>query len=130
MQEVYDFLRAAGIYYLATAEGKQPRVRPFNTCVMYDDRIYIQTGKEKDVSKQMEANPNIEICAYKDGHWLRISAEAHCDDSITAKQFVLDQYPMLKERYAADDDSINILYLENVTATFASPEGIYRMMKF
>ena len=130
MQEVYDFLKAAGTYFLATAEGKQPRVRPFGTCVMYEDRIYIQTGKVKDVSKQMEENPKIELCAYMNGHWLRVTAEARSDDRIAVKQYMLDQYPMLKDRYAADDDNVNVLYLENVTATFATPEGVYRMMKF
>ena len=131
MQEVYEFLKDAETYFLATAEKDQPRVRPFGTCGIYEDKLYIQTGKVKDVSKQMEANPKIEICAFKDGKWIRIAAEAYSDERIEVKEYMLDQYPQLKDRYAADDDNTQVLYLKNATATFTSfEEGVYRMIKF
>ena len=130
MQEVYEFLKDAETYFLATVEKDQPRVRPFGTYAIFEDKLYIQTGKVKDVSKQMEANPKIEICAYKDGEWIRVAAEVCSDERIEVKQYMLDQYPELKDRYAADDDNTEVLYLKNATATFTSHEGIYRMIKF
>lgn len=130
MQEVYSFLKAAETYYLATTEGDQPRVRPFGTYVIYEDKLYIQTGKVKPVSKQMAANPKIEICAFKDGQWLRIAAEVVSDERVEAKQYVLDQYPQLKDRYSADDDNTQVLYLKDATATFETFTGVIRVVSF
>jgi Uncharacterized conserved protein len=130
MQEVYDFLKDAEYYFLATVEGDQPRVRPFGTYVIFEDKLYIQTGKVKAVSKQMAANPKIEICAFKDGKWLRIAAEAINDDRLEAKEYVLDQYPELKDRYSADDGNTQVLYLKNATATFSSFTGESEVVKF
>ena len=88
MKEVYDFLKSAGTYFLATVEGDQPRVRPFGTIDIFDDKLYIQTGKVKDVSKQLQANPKAELCAFKDGVWLRVSGELVRDDRIEPKAAV------------------------------------------
>ena len=93
MEKVYEFLKAAGTYYLATLEGDQPRVRPFGTIDLFEDKLYIQTGKVKDVSKQIHANPKIEICAFKDGTWLRVAAKAYADDRIEAQEHMLAGYP-------------------------------------
>ena len=60
MQEVYEFLKKCGTYYLATTEGNQPRVRPFGTYLIFENKLYIQTGKSKNVSKQMKANADSE----------------------------------------------------------------------
>ena len=130
MQEVYEFLKAAEYYFLATAEGDQPRVRPFGTYVVYEGRLYIQTGKIKKVSRQMAANPKIEICAFKDGQWLRIAAEVVNDERVEAKQYILDQYPQLKDRYSADDDNTQVLYLKNATAVFEGFTGISKVVEF
>jgi len=130
MQEVIDFLKKAGTYYLATTEGDQPRVRPFGTAHVYNGKIYIQTGKIKSCSQQMAENPKVEICAFDDGHWIRIEAVAVNDDSIEAKQSMLDAYPMLKERYSAEDDNTQVLYLDDATATFASFGGEPRSFAF
>ena len=73
MKEVYEFLNEAGTFFLATTDGNQPRVRPFGVVNIYDNKIYIQTGRRKNVSKQILANPKVEICAVKDGKWIRIS---------------------------------------------------------
>ena len=130
MQKVYDFLKEAEYYFLATEEGDQPRVRPFATYVIFEDKLYIQTGKVKPVSKQMAANPKIEMCAFKDGKWLRIAAEVVNDDRFEAKEYVLDQNPELKDRYSADDDNIQVLYLKNATATFTSFSGESEVVEF
>ena len=130
MQEVLDFLKKAGTYYLATVEGDQPRVRPFGTSHIYDGKLYIQTGKVKPCSKQMAANPKIEICAFCEGAWIRIAATAVNDDRREAKASMLDAYPMLKDRYSADDDNCQVLYLKDAVATFASFAGEPKEVKF
>ena len=130
MQEVYEFLKKCGAYYLATIDGDQPRVRPFGTYLIFEDKLYIQTGKVKDVSKQMMANPKIEICAFSGDTWIRIAATAVEDDRIEAKQAMLDAFPQLQNMYKADDDNTQVLYLKDATATFASFGGEPKVVKF
>ena len=120
MQEVYDFLKAAGTYYLATVEGDQPRVRPFGTVDLFEGRLYIQTGRSKAVSRQIQANPKAELCAFKDGVWLRVSCELERDDRLAEKQHMLAQYPELQAMYSAEDDNTEVLFLKNAAATFSS----------
>lgn len=130
MQEVYDFLKKAGTYYLATVEGDQPRVRPFGTVHIFEDRLYIQTGKVKPVSKQLALNPKAELCAFMDGTWLRVAGELVEDDTREARQSMLDAYPELQAMYSADDGNTQVLYFKNATATFASFGGAPREVKF
>ena len=120
MKRVEQFLKEAGTYYLATVEGDQPRVRPFGTVHIFEDKLYIQTGKVKEVSKQLHANPKAEICAFKNGEWLRVAAEFVEDDRIEARQSMLDAYPSLQNMYKADDGNTEVFYLKNATATFSS----------
>ena len=120
IEKVYEFLNNAGTYYLATVEGDQPRVRPFGTALLYDGRLYIQTGKVKNVSKQLAANPKAEICAFKDGVWLRLAGELVNDDNRDVKAAMLDKMPSLKAMYSADDDNTQVLYFKNAVATFSS----------
>ena len=130
MQEVYNFLKEAGTYYLATVEGDQPRVRPFGTVNIFEGKLYIQTGKVKPCSKQMMANPKIEICAFKNGEWLRVAAEAVEDDRVEARISMLDAYPNLKANYAPDDGNTQVFYLKNAVATFSSFTTEPRVVKF
>jgi uncharacterized pyridoxamine 5'-phosphate oxidase family protein len=130
MQEVYDFLKKCGTYYLATTEGDQPRVRPFGTYLIFEGKLYIQTGKVKGVSKQMKKNPKIEICAFSGDTWVRIEAIAVEDDRLAAKQAMLDAYPQLQAMYKADDANTQVLYLKDATATFASFGGAPKVVKF
>ncbi len=120
MQSVYDFLKKCGTYYLATADGNQPRVRPFGTIDLFENRLYIQTGKVKDVSKQIHANPKVEICAFKDGDWLRVAGELIEDERREAKEAMLEAYPNLKAMYSVDDGNTEVFYLQNAKATFSS----------
>lgn len=120
MQEVYDFLKKCGTYYLATVEGNQPRVRPFGTVDIFENKLYIQTGKRKEVSKQIQANANVEICAFADGVWVRVAGKLVRDDRIEPKKHMLDAYPNLKAMYSAEDDNTEVLYFEDATATFSS----------
>jgi len=120
MERAVRFLKEAGVYYLATAEGNQPRVRPFGTANVFEGKLYIQTGKVKDVSKQLHANPKAEICAFKDGKWLRIAGELVEDDRLEARKSMLDAYPDLRAMYAEDDGNTEVFYFKNATATFSS----------
>lgn len=120
MQEVYEFLKTCGTYYLATVEGDQPRVRPFGTIDLFEGKLYIQTGKVKEVSKQIAANPKVELCAFGQGKWLRLAGTLVRDDRLEAKEHMLDAYPSLKNMYSAADNNTEVLYFENATATFSS----------
>lgn len=120
MQRVADFLKEAETYYLATVDGDQPRVRPFGTINIFEGKLYIQTGKVKDVSKQIHANPKVELCAFKDGRWLRLSGKLVEDDRIEAKQSMLDAYPSLQGMYKADDGNTEVFYFEDASAVLSS----------
>lgn len=120
IEKVCQFLEEAGTYYLATAEGDQPRVRPFGTVLVYEGKLYIQTGKVKSVSKQLAANPKAEICAFAKGKWVRVAGELINDDRIEVKKAMLDKYPTLKGMYSAEDENTQVLYFRNATANFAS----------
>lgn len=120
MKETLEFLKSAGVYYLATIDGDKPRVRPFGTAEIFEDKLYIQTGKSKDVFKQIENNPNVEICAFKDGKWIRVSGNLILDDRREAKKDMLDKNPSLREMYSETDDNTAVLYFEHATATISS----------
>ena len=119
MKRVCEFLKEAGAYYLATVEGDQPRVRPFGTANIFEDKLYIQTGKVKPVSKQLGVNPKAEICAFKDGVWLRVACELIEDDRVEAKAAMLDAYPNLRGMYNENDDNTQVLYMKDAVATFS-----------
>ena len=120
MERVCEFFKNAGVYYLATVEGDQPRVRPFGTAHIFEGKLYIQTGKIKPVSKQIAANPKAELCAFKDGVWLRVACELVEDDRIEAKKSMLDAYPNLRGMYDENDGNTQVLYFKNAVATFSS----------
>ena len=120
MERVCKFLKDAGVYYLATAEGDQPRVRPFGTAHIFEGRLYIQTGKVKPTSRQLLENPKAEICAFLDGTWVRITGELVEDDRTAAKKSMLDTYPNLRRMYDENDGNTQVFYFRNATATFSS----------
>lgn len=130
MKETYEFLKNCGTFYLATVEGNQPRVRPFGAINIFEDKIYIQTGKIKNVSKQMQDNNKIEICGFINGEWIRISAKAVRDERIEAKESMLDNNPNLKSMYKADDDNTEVLYLKDATSTISSFTNEPKTYKF
>ena len=120
MQRVCNFLKEAGVYYLATVEADQPRVRPFGTAHIFEGKLYIQTGHVKPCAKQLLANPKAELCAFHNGTWLRIACSLVEDDRVEAKKSMLDAYPNLRRMYDENDGNTMVLYMENATATFSS----------
>ncbi|GHU69323.1 pyridoxamine 5'-phosphate oxidase [Clostridia bacterium] len=132
MQEVYEFLKKARVYYLATVDGDKARVRPFGTYSIFEGKLYFQSGASKPVSKQMIANPSVELCAFDgpSGTWLRIAAEAYADERLEAQEAVLNDHPQLKDRYAVGDGELQVFYLKNATATFEGFAGPIKTVTF
>ena len=130
MERVEKFLKEANTYYLATTEGDQPRVRPFGTAHIFEGKLYIQTGKVKDVYRQLIANPKAEICACVKDEWLRVSGELVEDDRREARQSMLDAYPSLQSMYSADDGNTAVFYFKNATAVFSSFTKEPEMIRF
>ena len=130
MKRAYEFLKNASVYYLATIEGDQPRVRPFGTVNVFEDKLYVQTGKIKPVSRQLAANPKAEICAFANGAWIRISCELVEDDRLEAKRSMLDAYPNLRSMYNENDGNTQVFFMKNATATFSAFGKENEVIKF
>ena len=120
MKRVHDFLKKAEVYYLATVEGDQPRVRPFGTVNEFEGKLYIQTGRIKPTSRQIAVNNKVEICAFCGGEWIRVACELIEDDRIEAKKSMLDSYPNLRGMYNESDGNTQVFYMKNATATFSA----------
>ena len=130
MERVCKFLKDAGVYYLATAEGDQPRVRPFGTAHIFEGKLYIQTGKVKPVSNQLALNPKAEVSAFHQGTWVRIAGELVEDDRVEAKKSMLDAYPDLRGMYDENDSNTQVLYFKNAVATFCSFTAAPEIIEF
>ena len=120
MNEVHALLRQAGTYFLATCEDGQPHVRPFGTADLYQGRLYFLTGKSKAVSRQLHANPRLELCAMAGDRWLRVEGSAVEDDSREARAAILELHPNLQSVYSPDDGNTEVWYLRNCTAALYS----------
>ena len=130
MEEVQKFLKECGVYYLATIDGNQPRVRPFGTAEIFEGKLYIQTGKKKDVFKQIEENNVVELSGFKDGRWIRVSGKLVVDDRVEAKKDMLDKNPNLRGMYNENDDNTVVLYFESATAVISSFTEAPKVIEF
>ena len=130
MEEIKKFLSDCGVYFLATMDGDQPRVRPFGTAEIFEGKLYIQTGKSKDVSKQIQKNPNVELSAFKDGKWIRITGKLVRDDRVEAKKDMLDKNPMLRNMYNENDGNTEVYYFDGGEAEFSEFGKESRIVKF
>ena len=130
MKEVQQFLKECGVYYLATIDGDKPRVRPFGTAEIFENHLYIQTGKSKKVAEQIEINPNVELCGFKDGKWIRVSGKLIVDDRIEAKKDMLDKNPNLRNMYDENDENTEVLYFESGVATIYSFTEAPKVIEF
>lgn len=130
MKEVYEFLKEAGTFYIATVDGDKPRVRPFGVVNIFEDKLYVQTGKIKKVSKQIEINNNVEICTFLNGKWIRVEGKLIRDDRLEAKKSMLDANPSLRSMYNENDDNTEVLYFKDTTATIYSFTDEPKVIKF
>ncbi len=120
MKEVYEFLKKAGTFYLATVDGDQPRVRPFGAVIEFEGKLYLITGKKKDVYKQIEKNPKVEIVAMVGAKWMRIETQLVNDENIPAREAMLEEYKALKAVYSPTDGNMSVLYMKGGKATLCS----------
>lgn len=130
MQQVYDFLKKCGTYYLATVEGEQPRVRPFGTVDLFEGKLYLQTGLSKSVAQQLKADPKVELCAFDGERWLRVAATAVYDDNLEAQKHMLAAYPSLQAMYQPGDGNTAVYYLKDATATLSSFTAAPEVVRF
>ena len=130
IQKVYEFLIQCGTYYIATIDGDKPRVRPFGTAAIFEDKLYIQTSKLKKVSEQIQKNNNVELSAFNGDKWIRVSGKLVRDERREAKAYVLDKHPSLKTMYSADDEKTEVLYFESGTATISTFAGDDEVIDF
>jgi len=130
MKTVLDFLKKAGTYYLATVDGAQPRVRPFGTINLFDGKLYIQSGKKKEVAKQIKANPKVEMSAFDGETWIRVTATLVEDNRAEAQESLLEAYPTLRNMYAVNDGNNIVYYLKDATATFYTFSGEPKEVRF
>ena len=130
MQQVYDFLKKCGTYYLATVEGEQPRVRPFGTVDLFEGKLYLQTGLSKSVAQQLKADPKVELCAFDGERWLRVAATAVYDDNLETQKHMLAAYPSLQAMYQPGDGNTAVYYLKDATATFSSFTAAPEVVRF
>jgi len=130
MKTVFDFLKKAGTYYLATVDGDQPRVRPFGTINLFDGKLYIQSGRKKEVAKQIKANPKVELSAFDGETWIRVAAKLVEDDRAEAQESLLQAYPQLRDRYAVNDGNNVVYYLKDAAATFYTFKGEPKEVRF
>jgi len=130
MKTVFDFLKKTGTYYLATVDGDQPRVRPFGTINLFDGKLYIQSGKSKEVAKQIKANPKIELSAFDGKTWIRVAATLAEDNRAEAQESLLAAYPQLRDRYAVNDGNNVVYYLKDAIATFYTFDGEPKEVRF
>ena len=119
MKETYEFLKKCGVFYIATIDNDKPRVRPFGALNIFEDKLYLQTAKMKNVFKQIELNNHVEICGFSEGKWIRIETELVVDDRDEAKINMLENNPELKAMYSVDDNN-KVLYMKNAKATIYS----------
>ena len=130
MKEVYDFLKKCGVFYVATCDKDKPRVRPFGAINLFENKIYFQTGKVKNVSKQIQENPNVEICGFCEGKWIWVEGKLVRDERLEAKANMLDNNPELRSMYNENDDNTEVLYLENAKATIYSFTEAPKVIEF
>ncbi|MDR1832576.1 MAG: pyridoxamine 5'-phosphate oxidase family protein [Fusobacteriaceae bacterium] len=130
MKDVHDFLKKVGTYYIATIDGDSPRVRPFGTIHLFEEKLWIQSGKKKDFAKQVAANPKVELSAFDGEQWLRMSATLVEDNRQEAQESMLNEYQSLKRMYTAGDGNCVVYALKDATATFYSFTAEPRVVKF
>lgn len=129
-QRVHDYLKECGTYFIATANGDQPHVRPFGALHLYEGKLYIMTGHVKRIAKQLALNPKFEICALKDNAWVRVFGTMVEDERVEAKKSFLDAAPHLRNQYNENDDNMAVYYIKDATATFSSFSGADETVKF
>ncbi len=131
MDEVLKFLKDNQTFYLATVDGTVPKVRPFGFVMNYEGKLYFGTNNQKNVYKQLKANPYCEMSTTSStGEWLRLKGEAVFNTNKASKQAALASAPALSRMYNVDDSIFEVFYIKNAEATFSNMKGESRTIKF
>lgn len=131
MKEVLNYLKSCGTFYLATVDGNQPHVRPFGAVSEYEGKLYIVTNNQKKVYAQMQKNPKIEICGMAKGTWIRVEGKAVHDSRREARVAMMSENEAsLSSMYTVDDNLMEVLYLEDATATIYSFTAEPKVIRF
>ena len=123
MEAILKFLDESKVFYLATVEGDQPRVRPMGFTMAYNGKLYLATNNKKEMYKQMKANPKIECCAMAGGKWLRIDGTVAFDEERETKVKALEKSPNLTKMYNADDGIFALFYFTSARASISDMSG-------
>lgn len=126
MEETFDFLKKkTQVNYVSTINGDRPSCRPFGDPVLFNNKIYALTNKQKNVSKQISINNNVCIVAYDGKNWIRINCQL-IDDSnnIDAKKAIINEFDWAEEQgYTLDNPDFQVLYIANATSTIYDEDG-------
>ena len=126
MEETFEFLKKrTQVNYVSTINGNKPSCRPFGDPVLFDNKIYVLTNKQKNVSKQIAINNNVCIVAYDEENWIRINCQL-IDDSnnIDAKKAIINEFDWAEEAgYTLDNPNFQALYIANADVTIADSDG-------
>ncbi len=125
MHDVVTFLKENPVQYLATVgrDGKA-KCRPFMFCCEYDGKLWFSTNNTKNVYKDMQDNPYIEISVSSPAFaWLRLSGKAIFENNMAVKEECMGN-PIIKGQYQTADNPIFVVfYLENAHAVLADFSG-------
>ncbi len=124
MDELRD--KIGGMFYFATVEDGQPRVRPFGFSMVFEGRLYLGCGTHKAAYSQMLKDPHVELCAFRDGSFIRVRGRAVMDDRDEVQAAMYEAGPFLKETYNDRTGYHHIcFYLEDLSAMeFKGPQAI------
>lgn len=130
MNEVLQFLKDNSIFYLATVDGDTPKVRPFGFVMEYEGKLCFCTNNQKDVYRQLKANPKLEISTTSEaGEWLRLKGKAVFITSRITKKAALEAMPSLRRMYSEDDAIFEIFRVEDGEAVFCNMKSSPRTLK-
>lgn len=121
MNEVVEYLKSCGTFFLATDEDGQPHVRPFGAVCVFENRLYIVTNNQKKAYRQMKENCKVEICGMHQGTWIRVEGEVKEDTRREARVAMMDDNTAaLSSMYTVDDNLMTVFYFEHAVATIYS----------
>ncbi|NLX90577.1 MAG: pyridoxamine 5-phosphate oxidase [Firmicutes bacterium] len=130
MNEVLKFLTDNPVFYFATVDKDKPKVRPFAFVMIYEGKLWFCTNNQKDVYKQLQANPYFEICTTApDKKWIRLKGKAVFNSTPAVKAKALEVAPELKNMYSVDDSIFEVFYVAEGEATFYSLTGEIKTIK-
>ena len=126
MSRIHELINQAGVFFLATEDGDQPKVRPLGAHIEWEGKEYFTVGDFKAVYRQMVANPKVEIAAFIPASrtWIRYTGTAVFTENQAVVDKVLEELPHLKAVYNEETgNKMMIFSLEDATALLIDMAG-------